>query len=64
MTKSICWSVGKEVFFCKREKHPCPFCLKTTVVELPPPIAAQQVDGTTHVCLPVIGGCNHGFAKT
>jgi hypothetical protein len=44
------------------ERRACPFCLTRTVVPLPPSILEIQTDGTTHVCHPSIGGCNHGFA--
>lgn len=40
----------------------CPFCTTYAVVKLTPTQAAFQNDGTTHVCHPVLGGCNHGFA--
>ncbi len=40
---------------------PCPMCHAVAVVELPATIAAQQPDGTTHVCHPMARGCNHGF---
>lgn len=41
---------------------PCILCGKTAVLPLSPPDLAKQTDGTTHVCHPSIGGCNHGFA--
>ena len=42
----------------------CPMCHKAgTVCGLPEPLLAEQFDGTTHVCNPALGGCNHGFAK-
>lgn len=41
----------------------CPKCgALGAIVALPPPLAAEQPDGTTHVCLPPLGGCNWGFA--
>lgn len=40
----------------------CPFCTTYAVVKLTPAQLAQQPDGTTHVCHPTLGGCNHGFA--
>lgn len=43
--------------------RPCQICGKTAVVDLAPHELAKQTDGTTHVCHPVLGGCNHGFAK-
>lgn len=40
----------------------CPKCgAASTLTELPPPLRAIQPDGTTHVCHPALGGCNHGF---
>lgn len=39
----------------------CPLCGEWAVCKLPPNLAAQQTDGTTHVCHPSHGGCNHGF---
>lgn len=38
-------------------------CGAHAIVELPPALKAEQPDDTTHVCLPAVGGCNHGFAK-
>ncbi len=40
---------------------PCQFCHKLAVVALPVEFAAKQADNTTHVCHPVLGGCNQGF---
>lgn len=39
----------------------CPLCGVLAVVDLSPHNLAKQDDGTTHVCHPVLGGCNHGF---
>lgn len=41
----------------------CQLCGADAVVPLPPELLAQQTDGTTHVCHPGMGGCNHGFAQ-
>lgn len=41
----------------------CQLCGVAAVVPLPPSLLAQQTDGTTHVCHPGMGGCNHGFAS-
>lgn len=42
----------------------CPMCgRESTIAALPPALAALQPDGTTHVCAPFFGGCNHGFAE-
>lgn len=43
----------------------CSSCGKTnTVVPLSyEHLLAEVKRGTTHVCHPAIGGCNHGFAK-
>ena len=41
---------------------PCEFCGAIAIVALPEAILAQQSDGTTHVCHPNAGGCNHGFS--
>jgi hypothetical protein len=41
----------------------CPMCGHVgAIVSLPPPLKEKQPDGTTHVCHPACGGCNHGFA--
>ncbi len=40
----------------------CSFCSKVAVVDLAPHLLAQQPDDTTHVCHPVLGGCNQGFS--
>lgn len=39
----------------------CSLCQQRAVVPLPDPVRAEQTDGTTHVCHPLLGGCNHGF---
>jgi len=49
--------------YTSRVEAICPFCHRNAVVRLPARIAAQQTDGTTHVCHPIAGGCNHGFAR-
>lgn len=41
----------------------CPLCGAAAIVPLPDPVRAAQPDETTHVCLPALGGCNHGFVK-
>ena len=41
----------------------CPKCGATAIVALPPPLRAVQPDETTHVCMPALGGCNHGFER-
>lgn len=41
----------------------CPKCFKLAVVKLPPWLKAEQPDDTTHVCHPVLNGCNHGFSQ-
>ena len=41
----------------------CQFCGKRAIIELPPALRAEQTDGTTHVCHPLAGGCNHGFRR-
>ena len=52
-----------------KEKHTsqparlCSMCGKVAVVDLAPHFLAKQTDGTTHVCHPVLGGCNHGFSN-
>lgn len=39
----------------------CPLCGAHAVVELTEDLKRDQPDGTTHVCHPGFGGCNHGF---
>jgi Zn ribbon nucleic-acid-binding protein len=41
----------------------CPRCGVGAVLPLDAHKRAQQPDGTTHVCHPLIGGCNHGFTE-
>lgn len=55
------WLLGSDVFSCRVE-GPCQLCGAVAIVALPAPLLAQQPDDTTHVCHPVFGGCNHGFA--
>lgn len=40
----------------------CSQCGARAIVALAGGILAEQTDGTTHVCHPLAGGCNHGFA--
>ncbi len=42
---------------------PCPFCGKVAITSLPPRLLARETDGTTHLCHPLLDGCNHGFAE-
>lgn len=58
------WVLDGENYNCEIMPGACPFCLVVAVTELPPPLLAMQPDGTTHVCHPALGGCNHGFADT
>ncbi len=39
----------------------CPLCGAVAVLPLTRDLLAKQPDGTTHVCHPDRGGCNHGF---
>jgi hypothetical protein len=58
------WLIGETTYHCDVLGTRCPKCGEMAVVELPPPERAKQTDGTTHVCLHLIGGCNHGFEVT
>ena len=60
----INWIVGRKGYACQVLPHACPYCGHQSITELPPPILAQQTDGTTHVCHPGLDGCNQGFAYT
>ena len=40
---------------------PCPHCKAFALIVLPEALRKTQPDGTTHVCHPLAGGCNHGF---
>lgn len=60
---TVNWLIGDKAFVCKVEQGGCPFCLAPAVTALPPPLLAEQSDGTTHVCHPALGGCNHGFVR-
>lgn len=60
----VVWFVDGQRFDCSRESGACPFCCKRAVVRLPEPLRTIQPDGTTHVCVPTLGGCNHGFEDT
>lgn len=60
----ILWiTVDKEEYDCPVLPDACPFCGEACIALLPLPLAAKQIDGTTHVCHPSIGGCNHGFRR-
>lgn len=39
----------------------CTLCRKVAVLPLNGATRNKQPDATTHVCHPVLGGCNHGF---
>jgi hypothetical protein len=39
----------------------CAICQAVAVLPLNPETRMAQPDATTHVCHPVLGGCNHGF---
>jgi hypothetical protein len=55
---------GKEIaLYVESDKRLCPMCGALAVVPLTPRQLAKQPDDTTHVCHPVFGGCNHGFAE-
>lgn len=58
----IQWHVAGETYACAVLPDACGKCGKRTLVELPPPIAKIQTDGTTHVCHPSFHGCNQGYA--
>jgi len=60
----LVWVAAGKSYLCYVLPEACPFCGKRRIVVLPPPVVAQQPDGTTHVCHPSIGGCNHGFEMT
>lgn len=60
--KQIFWSYRGH-FYASAIESVCPFCKEPAVIALPPELRAEQADGTTHVCHPAVGGCNHGFAK-
>lgn len=39
----------------------CSLCGAVAVLPLNAETRAAQPDATTHVCYPLLGGCNHGF---
>lgn len=49
--------------YTSRVESKCMMCGAGAVVKLPRGIAQEQHDGTTHVCHPSVGGCNHGFTR-
>jgi hypothetical protein len=59
---TVTWHLNGEVYTTPIESGACPFCLVPAVTKLPKPLLEIQPDGTTHVCHPSLGGCNHGFA--
>jgi hypothetical protein len=51
--------------FCmKAPARPCPKCGEGSVLPLGTELLAVQPDATTHVCHPLLGGCNWGFEDT
>jgi hypothetical protein len=60
---TVVWVIRDEPFEVERLSATCPMCgAAGAIVALPPPLRKVQPDGTTHVCSPFFGGCNHGFA--
>lgn len=61
---TLLWAViGKGSFECQILPQDCSLChADATLVGLPPTELAKQPDETNVVCLPSLGGCNHGFA--
>lgn len=58
------WAIEGKLFRTKIVEGVCPLCLAVdSIVALPPPLLKKQPDNTTHVCHPMRGGCNHGFAE-
>jgi hypothetical protein len=57
--RKIFW-VYRGHFYKSEIDSVCPLCRKAAVIALPPELRAEQTDGTTHVCHPAVGGCNHG----
>jgi hypothetical protein len=57
----VMW-IYRDNVYASRIESSCPTCGALAIVALPPEILAEQPDDTTHVCLPVAGGCNGGFA--
>lgn len=55
------WGYKGHLFVSTTLDVPCPFCKRAAIVLLPAELRAEQPDGTTHVCHPLAGGCNHGF---
>ena len=45
-----------------RLELPCPLCDVDALAFLPDALLAVQPDDTSVVCVPALGGCNHGFA--
>ncbi len=61
--------IGRRIrWFYKGRRHvseivsACPMCGERAVIKLPAAIRRERPDDTTHVCHPLAGGCNHGFA--
>ena len=63
-SEPVTWYVDGVRYTCPRESGVCPMCCKRAVVALPEPLRTIQPDRTTHVCVPSLGGCNHGFEDT
>lgn len=42
----------------------CPSCTARAIVLLTPRQRLAQPDDTTHVCHPLLGGCNQGFTDS
>ncbi len=61
----IVWDFnGEGAYRCEVLQAPCPRCAALALTQLPPPLLEQQPDETTHVCHPMLGGCNRGFSDS
>ncbi len=59
----VVWLIQGKSHATMRLDGLCHFCGEDALTELPPPLLERQVDRTTIVCHPSLGGCNRGFAR-
>lgn len=60
--KAMFWGYKGEWYTSLILEPPCSKCGERAIIKLEGKLLAEQTDGTTHVCHPLAGGCNHGFS--
>jgi len=61
--RHVVWLIQGTAHTTVRLWELCHFCGEDALTELPAPLLRRQLDGTTIVCHPSLGGCNRGHAR-